>query len=351
MKRWKRSVTAALAGLAASNVMPEAIADTAFDAASSAAATGSAGAEVTASPPYRQALADAWWTGPLLAASAATLPKGHVLIEPYLFDVITRARFDDEGNRLAVPHQHNVGSLTYMLYGLTDRVTVGLIPTFSFRYGQDHRGSSGIGFGDLQLQGQVRLTQFREGRPVPTISLVVGETLPTGRYHRLDRNPNDGTGSGVHTTTLSLYSQHYFWMPNGRILRTRLDLSYAFSDTAHLEDTSVYGTSSGFRGSARPGDSFVADLAFEYSMTRNWVLALDIVHSQSANTRLRGRYFDSPQLEVRADSGTSRTLYVAPAIEYNFNGNVGVIAGVRLVPDGRNTSATITPVAAINLVY
>jgi hypothetical protein len=30
----------------------------------------------------RQALDDAWWTGPLLAAGANTLPKGHVLIEP-----------------------------------------------------------------------------------------------------------------------------------------------------------------------------------------------------------------------------------------------------------------------------
>ena len=285
----------------------------------------------------------------MLAASASTLPKGHVLIEPYVFDVIPHGRFDNDGNRFSMPHRHNVGSLTYMLYGLTDRITVGLIPTFSYRYGTDHAGSSGIGFGDLQLQGQVRLAQFREGRAIPTISFVVGETLPTGRYDRLDRNPSDGAGSGVHTTTLSLYSQYYFWTPNGRILRTRLDLSYALSDSAHLTDTSVYGTTLGFRGVASPGDSFTADLAFEYSVSRNWVLALDIVHSESASTRLRGR--DALLTEVRAESGSSRTLYVAPAVEYNFNANVGVIAGMRLVPDGRNTIATVTPVAAINIVY
>ena len=33
-------------------------------------------------PAGRQALADARWTGPILAASASTLPKDHVLIEP-----------------------------------------------------------------------------------------------------------------------------------------------------------------------------------------------------------------------------------------------------------------------------
>ena len=29
-----------------------------------------------------QSLDDAWWTGPMLAPSAATLPRGHFLIEP-----------------------------------------------------------------------------------------------------------------------------------------------------------------------------------------------------------------------------------------------------------------------------
>ena len=38
----------------------------------------------------RQSLDDAWWTGPMLAASANTVPKGHFLIEPYLDDVTTQ---------------------------------------------------------------------------------------------------------------------------------------------------------------------------------------------------------------------------------------------------------------------
>jgi hypothetical protein len=49
-------------------------------------AAGLAGAQ-EASPPsslLRQALDNAWWTGPMLAPSAATLPRGHFLIEPYL---------------------------------------------------------------------------------------------------------------------------------------------------------------------------------------------------------------------------------------------------------------------------
>src|SRR3546814_3781925 len=66
-------------------------------------------------PAARQSQDDAWWTGPMLANSAATLPRGHVLIEPYVYDVSS-------------PHADGYGSLTYMLYGLTDRLTIGLVP-------------------------------------------------------------------------------------------------------------------------------------------------------------------------------------------------------------------------------
>ena len=68
----------------------------------------------------------------MLAASGATLPQGHALMEPYLFDVITNAHFDADGNRHAAATEHDLGSLTYMLYGLTDRVTIGMIPRFFY---------------------------------------------------------------------------------------------------------------------------------------------------------------------------------------------------------------------------
>ena len=59
---------------------------------------------------------EAWWTGPIIASSGGTVPAGHVLFEPYLFDARNSA-----GDYL--------GSLTYILYGVTDRLTLGMIPT------------------------------------------------------------------------------------------------------------------------------------------------------------------------------------------------------------------------------
>jgi hypothetical protein len=309
------------------------------------------------SPPDtgRQSRDDAWWTGPLLAASASTLPQGHFLVEPYLFDTIVHQRFDTNGMRHDVPRQETLGSLTYLLYGVTDRISAGVIPHFAYTLASPAGGSTGVGIGDAALQAQYRLSLFQEGSWIPTLSFVVGETLPTGKYDRLGAQPSNGAGAGVHTTTLSLYAQDFFWMPNGRILRTRFNLSYAFSDNATLRDVSTYGTSAGFRGVASPGDTFTANAAWEYSVTRNWVLALDAVYEHDAGTTVAG---DQPAgsgvaavARVMLNSGTSESLSFAPAVEYNLNGHVGFIMGVKFPATGRNTSIAVIPVIAVNLVY
>src|SRR3569833_432482 len=65
-----------------------------------------------------QSLDDAWWTGPMLAASPNTLPHGHILVEPYFFDVKTA-------------HEDGFGTLTYALVG----VLVWLLLGFFFFFG------------------------------------------------------------------------------------------------------------------------------------------------------------------------------------------------------------------------
>jgi hypothetical protein len=296
----------------------------------------------------RQSLDDAWWTGPIVAAGAATLPQGHALIEPYVYDVVTRGRYGSDGRYRSTDTVHSFGSLTCMLYGVTDSFTAGVIPTFGFNDVSNCADSSGIGVGDVTLQAQWRLSQFREGQPVPTSSLVLQQTLPTGQYDRLGTRLSDGLGAGAYTTSLAVHSQYYVWMPNGRILRTRLNVAYAMSDSVDVADASVYGTSQGFRGHAEPGDTFSLFSAWEYSVTRNWVLALDVFYQHDASTRIRG---EQNGARFAAESGAAWRLGVAPALEYNFTSRVGVIFGARWFAAGRNTSASITPVAAINMVY
>jgi hypothetical protein len=303
----------------------------------------------------QQSLDDAWWTGPLLAPSAGTLPRGHWLFEPYLFDVMTYGHFDRNGKLRPSGAAHEFGNQSYVEYGLVDGFTLGLIPRLGFHESSAGQDSSGLAVGDVTLQGAYGLTRFQQGSWVPATALVVGETFPTGKYDRLSGQTDGALGGGAYSTTVSLYSQTYFWMPNGRILRARLDLSYQVSQWASLQGESVYGTLNGFNGRAHPGPSFVGDLAFEYSVAQNWVLATDINWEHDGNTRVAGGYPVSITSGLPSylaqDSGAADILYVAPAIEYNWNARMGVIAGARVAAGGRNATATATPVVAINMVF
>jgi hypothetical protein len=302
---------------------------------------------------------DAWWTGPMLAPSPAVLSPGHALIEPYLFDEASNATFDNAGSRHSGPYEHTLGSQTYMLFGLTDRITAGLIPRFAYNEPAGAANSSAPGVGDVTLQAGYGLTQYTDGSRMPALSVIVQETVPTGRYDALAR-ASDGFGAGAYTTALALYSQDYFWMPNGHILRVRLDLTYSVSSSVHLHDLSVYGTAPGFSGRARPGNSFNADWAAEYSVTRNWVLALDVVYQGNGNTEVAGVQAGAPVAPPGlgtpspgayvSGSGTGYSIAFAPAVEYNFSGAVGLLLGVRIIQIGRNTQGSITPALALNMV-
>ncbi len=291
-------------------------------------------------PVQRQSVDDAWWTGPMIAPGAGTLTPGHFLIEPYFYDV-------------NAGRSNSYGNLTYILYGLVDRLTIGASPTAGFNTVGGAPSSSGIGLGDVSAIAQIRLLRRNPGRWLPATALNVTETFPTGRFDRLGPRTSDGFGSGVYTTTLSLYTQSYFWLPNGRILRMRFNVSQAFSSTAGVKGVSVYGTDDGFRGTATPGAAFAADVAWEYSLTRSWVLALEFNNRYQAATRVRGiERADSAgsTTPARLDAAASDAFALAPAVEYSWTQNLGVLLAMRIVPQGHHTTRSITPVMAINIL-
>lgn len=289
-----------------------------------------------------QSLDDAWWTGPMLAASPNTLPAGHVLLEPYFFDTKTA-------------HAHGFGTFTYALVGLFDRLTAGAIIITNWNRPDNGTSSSGMGLGDVTLQATYRLTRFRKGSWVPITAVVFQETLPTGKFDRLGNRPSDGMGSGAYTSAVAFYAQSYYWLPNHRILRMRLNLTQSFSHNVDLQDVSVYGTGAGFRGTAKPGAVFASGIAAEYSLTRSWVLAFDAQFNHYWNTRVSG--FDALDPSSTQDppsilfnSGAHHSFAFAPAIEYSWTPNIGVLFGTRFIPGNTHTTSSITPAIAINIV-
>ncbi|MEP6731528.1 MAG: transporter [bacterium] len=295
---------------------------------------------------------EAWWTGPMLANSAATLPRGHILLEPYFYDVAVRSSYDHNRVRHNVAPSHGYGSLTYAIYGLTDDIGIGLIPVVGFNTVSGGPNSSRVGVGDIGMLAQYRLVRARPCRWMPDISVAIQETFPTGKYDNLGARASDGLGGGAYFTTVSLYSQKSVSLRNGHTFRTRFNVSQSFSRAVNVEGVSVYGTGADFRGRAEPGRSASIDASLEYSVRRSVALALDVTYRGAHNTHVAG-YGSSDLLgtqNIAFNSGPSEAVGLAPAIEYSWTSNVGVLLGARFIPAGRNTSASITPAVAINFV-
>ena len=46
-----------------------------------------------------------------------------------------------------------------------------------------------------------------------------------------------------------------------------------------------------------------------------------------------------------------RAFGFAPAIEYNWRADLGLLAGVRIFTDGHNSMTTVAPLVALNYVH
>ena len=274
------------------------------------------------------AMKEARWTGPLLASTAETLPRGHFYTEPYFFDGISGG-------------QHNPGSSGFYQYGLAGNWTVGVQPFFSLGTRRDNRGAA---IGDFKLLSQVRLSHFTAEHRVPSVALVTNLVVPTGKYDHLGALKS-GHGSGSFAPELGLNVQHYFLLKNGRLLRARINVLKDFPLRTHVTGRSVYGTGPGFRGHARPGSKTSVILGAEYSVTKEWVVAFDVERDQWGRTKVSGRNADGSLVEQI--SRRSWDVGFAPAVEYNWSERAGAIFGLWIVPKGHNTAASVTPAVAI----
>ena len=92
------------------------------------------------------------------------------------------------------------------------------------------------------------------------------------------------------------------------------------------------------------------DYAAELSLTQNWVGVFELF----ASTSNHGKYSpfttaQTGQRPIRAGEGNTYHVSLSPAIEYNFNANVGIIAGPWFSVMGKNSARFRSAVVAINI--
>jgi hypothetical protein len=303
----------------------------------------------------KETMEEGWFTGPLVAPAADPNKPGQWVIEPYLLSNINYGTFGRNMNIARSPHNtYTLSSMWFIKYGLTDRLSWFMFPSFGYTLGHDSNSSS-VHFGDFKTGLQYTFYQFQPDSWIPTISFALSEIFPTGQYDDLGTHPHDAFGLGSFQTEFGPRFQHYLWLPNGRILQTRLSLAMDVpTGTDGVSNASVFGTKNGFRGHANLGNQYKADLSFEYSLTSHWVPVIEFVYIHSDKTDVAGmqqRSSGLASIPVRSSLQSKDYFEIDPAIEYNFSKSVGIIAGAQIATIGRNTGASVIPQIAVHIFY
>jgi len=296
---------------------------------------------------HAKELFNPYYTGPLITPSAAMIPPGNIMIQPYVFVADNYAAFNKDRKSISLPS--NLVSLVlnpiFFQFGITDTVDM------SVQYAGVMNWQSGeFGGGLIDVQSTLGFIIYRETLYIPQFKFTITETFPTGKYKNLSFNGLglNGIGGGAYTTQFGLAASKVLFWATLHPFRVRAFAGYALSTPAHIENFNSYGGGFGAHGTVHPGNALSLDLAGELSLTQKWVLALDIVY-KSVNRRSfsgnPGRLADGTPSTVAA--GYKDNLSLAPAIEYNWSPTMGFVGGAWFSVYGRSTLNFVQAVLSV----
>lgn len=293
-----------------------------------------------------------WFTGPLIAPSAHVISRGHFNIEPFLYYTTSYGTYGP--NWKAHSFSDNIYSLNVQVpvqVGLSKKIDFSISPQGFHNW---TKGQSSWEVGDLPFGFDIQLLADEPDKWWPAILIALKVAAPVGKYDHLDPRKNgiDGVGSGAWMRIASLVFGRLFHFSGVHYLNTRFVISYTVPTTAHVHGYNVYSGGHGTKGSVNPGNILSSDIGLEYSLTQNWVLALDIFYQHSDLNTFHGkRGRDANGNPNVTGTPSSEQFSLAPAFEYNWNTNLGLIAGVWFTYAGRNTSEFVSGVVAYNIYY
>ncbi len=287
-----------------------------------------------------------WFTGPLIAPTAAVVRAGHYIIQPYLAFNTRTGLYDHHWKNISTPNFFSYSTSVDFTFGLTDWVDVEITPAVGYN---STEGQSAWTFSDLPLSLGFQLLPTDRFKYFPGIELQIIETFPTGKYQK--SNPKklgtDIGGTGSFATTANLNFYKIYPLKGAHFLSMAASFGVTYFAPVHVRGINSYGGGPGCAGKVYPGHGYTAIVSFEFSLTQNWVLALDNVYTHLDKDHFRGTP-GAPSPVVRP---SSESLSFAPAIEYNFNENWGIIAGAWVSATGRNSAVFRNAIVSFEYQY
>jgi hypothetical protein len=281
-----------------------------------------------------------WFTGPLLAPSGYTTPPGQYNVEPYLYYKVDTGFYDSHGHPRSTPHLTSVRIQVPIKIGIMNRIDCQFSPQGFYR---EKQGEHSINIGDLPFSLGFQLLPAKISDPWPGIKLALKAVAPVGKYQKLNpsKEGTDAIGRGSWFPGASLTLAKLWDAGEGHFVEGRLAINYQFGTPLHVKGFNAYGGGPGTNGTIYPGNFFWIDSSIQYNLSQNWALACDLLFEHRNKDRFTGKGGEG--------NPSKEQLSIAPALEYNWSKNIGVIGGVWLTLSGRNTSQFMSGVIAINI--
>lgn len=275
-----------------------------------------------------------WFTGPLIVPTAAVIPVGHYFIRPSFAFNVNTGIYDRQWKSRSTPHFFSFATSFQYIVGVAKWMDFEVQPAVLYNH---TKNQSAWAFADFPFSVEFQLLPVDRSKYFPGIQVEIIETFPTGKYQK--SNPTklltDLGGAGSFATTANLNFYKIYTLHGVHFLSMTASFGATYHAPVHVRGINFYGGAPGCAGKVYPGNSYDAILSFEYNLTRHWALALDNVYTYLDKDRFRGiPGADHP----RVGKPSSESLSFAPAIEYNFNVNWGILAGAWFSAIGRNAA-------------
>lgn len=302
-------------------------------------------ADQTVAKPHPSSENLPWLTGPLIASTGTAVQGGHYTVQTYAYLYATTGTYNAHWKSASMATLYNATLLLQIQIGLTKFMDFQLLPTGQYSW---CRGQSSTEFADLPFLLDFQLLDTDKYPSVPGIKLQITETFPTGKYDQLSpkKRGTQISGMGSYSTAPAIVLYKVVHFGGVHYMSITGNIEYAYFAPVDVRGLNFYGGGKGTRGRVYPGSQTTAIVSFEYTLTKNWVLALDNVYIHTDKDRFRGK-----RGAARVGRSSSEQISFAPAIEYNFNTNWGIIAGSWFTAAGRNTPKFYSGIFSFSYSY
>lgn len=295
---------------------------------------------------------ECWLTGSLLSFNGHTIQSGHTEFRPSLFVTDRYGTLDHRWQHNCSPETFSVSPTLSLTQGIFDWLDLQAIGSMQ---ANRHNGVHSTRIGDVSLYMGLQALEDRPGTWMPDLKFIFGESFPSGSYQHLnpDKEMTGASGSGSFETMVAFVLQKLVHTRGSHFIRSRFFASYMFPSSVTVRGFNRYGGGYHTSAAVYPGIKWAGIASFEYSMSQSFAFAIDFAgyYEQKASFQKGRRGHTASKHEAFIGTKKSGQFSVAPALEYNWSKNCGLIFGVWFTLAAHQDQSFTSGVLTFNLTH